>query len=72
MLSGLKRRRPDFTSKLVHGLAFGTPKVYIAPYDKIKHELVNLSYNRDVKSGLNLTLEICLAFFVFLHVDYKS
>ena len=26
---------------LVHGLAFGTPKFYIAPYRKIKHELVN-------------------------------
>ena len=45
--------RPDFTSKLVHVLAFGTPKFYIAPYDKIKHELVNLSSNCDVKSGLN-------------------
>ena len=41
-------------SKLVHVLAFGTPKFYIAPYDKIKHELVNLSSNCDVKSGLNL------------------
>ena len=29
--------RPDFTSKLVHILAFGTPKFYIAPYDKINH-----------------------------------
>ena len=28
------------------------PLVYIAPYDKIKHELVNLSSNCDVKSGL--------------------
>ena len=46
------RLRPDFTSKLVHVLAFGTPKFYIAPYDKIKHELVNLSSNCDVKSGL--------------------
>ena len=27
--------KPDFTSNLVHGLAFGTPKFYIAPYDKI-------------------------------------
>ena len=44
--------RPDFTPKLVHVLAFGTPKFYIAPYDKIKHELVNLSSNCDVKSGL--------------------
>ena len=39
-------------SKLVHILAFGTPRFYIAPYDKIKHELVNLSCNWDVKSGL--------------------
>ena len=31
--------RPDFTSKLVHVLAFGIPKIYIAPYDKIQHEL---------------------------------
>ena len=46
--------RPDFTSKLVHVLAFGTPKFYIAPYDKIKHELVKLSSNCDVKSGLSL------------------
>ena len=48
------RLRPDFTSKLVHVLAFGTPKFFIAPYDKIKHELVNLSSNCDVKSGLNV------------------
>ena len=48
------RLRPDFTSHLVHVLAFGTPKFYIAPYDKIKHELVNLSSNCDVKSGLSL------------------
>ena len=45
---------PDFTSKLVHVLAFGTPKFYIAPYDKIKHELFNLSSNCGVKSGLRL------------------
>ena len=44
--------RPAFTSKLVHVLAFGTLKFYIAPYDKIKHELVNLNSNCDVKSGL--------------------
>ena len=44
--------RPDFTSKLVRVLAFVTPKFYIAPYDKIKHELVKLSSNCDVKSGL--------------------
>ena len=46
--------RPDFTSKLVHVLAFGIPEFYIAPYDKIKHELVKLSSNCDVKSGLRL------------------
>ena len=46
--------RPDFTSKLIHVLAFGTPKFYIAPYDKIKRELVNLSSNCDVKSGLRM------------------
>ena len=34
--------RPDFTSKLVHVLAFGTPKFYIGPYDKIRRKLVNL------------------------------
>ena len=44
--------RADFTSKLVHGLAFGIPKFYTAPYDKINHGLVNLSCNCDVKSGL--------------------
>ena len=36
--------RPDFTSNLVHGSAFGTPKFYIALYGKIYHVLVNLSY----------------------------
>ena len=46
--------RPDFTSQLVHGLAFGIPKFYIAPYDKINHGLVNLSSNCDVKSGLKV------------------
>ena len=29
--------RPDLTSKLVHGLTFGTPKLYIMPYNKINH-----------------------------------
>ena len=54
LVNSLGSLRPDFTSKLVHVLAFGTPKFYIAPYDKIKHELVNLSTNCDVKSGLSL------------------
>ena len=43
---------PELTSKLVYGLAFGTPKFYIAPYGRIKYELFNLSCNCDVKSGL--------------------
>ena len=46
--------RPDFMSKFVHVLAFGTLKFYIAPYDKIIHELVNLSSNCNVKSGLKV------------------
>ena len=48
--------RPDFTSKLVHGLVFGIPKSDIAPYDKINHGLVNLSCNYVVKSGLTLVV----------------
>ena len=43
-------------SKLVHGLAFGTPKFYISPYDKINHGLVNMGRNCDVKSGLRLAV----------------
>ena len=50
----IKRFRPDCTSNLVLGLAFGTPKFYIVPYGKIKRELVNLSSNCDVKSGLSM------------------
>ena len=46
--------RHDFTLNLVYGLAFGTPKFYTAPYDKINLGLVNLSYNCDVKSGLKV------------------
>ena len=48
------RFRPDFTSKFVHVLAFGTPTFYIAPYKKIKHGLVNLSSKCDVKLGLRV------------------
>ena len=44
----------EFTPNLVHGLAFGTTKFYIAPYGKIKHGLGNLSYNCDVKSALKV------------------
>ena len=40
------------TSNLVHGLAFGTPNFYIAPYGKINHRLEYLGYNCDVKSDL--------------------
>ena len=54
--------RPDFTSKLVHILAFGTPKFYIAPYDKLKHKLVNLSSNCYVKSGLSVKISQNLGF----------
>ena len=45
----------QFHWNLVHRLAFGTPKIYIAPFGKTKHELVDLSSNYDVKSGLNVT-----------------
>ena len=41
-------------SKLVHGLAFGTPKFYIVPNDKINYGLVNLNYICGVKLGLRL------------------
>ena len=41
-------------SNLVHGLAFGTPKFYIAPYGKINYRLFNMSSNCDLKSGLGL------------------
>ena len=50
-LQKLRGLRPDFTSKLVHGLAFGTSKFYVAPYGKINNGLVNKSSNCDVKSG---------------------
>ena len=47
-------------SNLVHRLAFGTPKFYIAPYGKIKHRLVSLSSNYDVKAGLNEQMKTLL------------
>ena len=56
--------RPDFTSKIIHVLAFGIPKFYIAPYDKINHGLVNLSCNCDVKSGLSLIMLMKLTLLV--------
>ena len=62
--------RPDFTSKLVHVLAFGTPRFYIAPYDKIEHELVNLSSNCDVKSGLSQQDRINAGRYVIPKVAY--
>ena len=61
--------RPDFTSKLVHILAFGTSRFYIAPYDKIKHELVNLSSNCDVKSGLSVPF---LRIFMVVYIRHHS
>ena len=64
--------RPDFTSKLVHVLAFGTPKFYIAPYDKIKHELVNLSSNCDVKSGLSDLFIVGLSLLFQKTLKYSS
>ena len=35
-------------------IALRGPAIYIAPYDKMHHELVNLSFNCDVKSGLKI------------------
>ena len=64
--------RPDFTSKLVHVLAFGTPKFYIAPYDKIKHELINLSSNCDVKSGLNEWITRISSFTLYIMLETRS
>ena len=52
--------RPHFTSKLVPWLAFGTPKFYIVPYDKINSRPVNLSCNCDVKLGLRLSWDFGL------------
>ena len=46
-----KLKHNPFGFELI-ALAFGIPKFYIAPYDKIKHELVKVSSNCDVKSGL--------------------
>ena len=50
----LVNRSLGFMSKSEHGLAFGTPKTYLAPYDKTNYELVNLSYNCNVKSAQSL------------------
>ena len=41
-----------FHVELVYELAFGTQTFYIAPYGKINHGVVNLSYNCGVKLGL--------------------
>ena len=46
--------RNNGPSNLVHELAFGTQKNYIAPYGKITHGADNLSYNCDMKSSLDL------------------
>ena len=56
------------SSKLVHVLAFGTPTFYTAPYDKIKHELFNLSSNCDGKSGLIRVPCYFLWFCLLVHV----
>ena len=53
-LTNASEQRPEFTSVLLHGLAFGTPKYYIAPYGKTNHGLVNLSYTCDMKSAQRL------------------
>ena len=50
---------PNFMSKLVHRLAFGTPKFYIAPYDQLNHGLANLNCNCGLKSDLRL-FEFCI------------
>ena len=50
--------RPDFTSKLEHGLALGTLKFYISLNDKINHGIVNMSSNCDVKSGLRMSFKM--------------
>ena len=50
--------RLDFTSNLVHRLAFETPILYISPYGKINHGLDNLIYNCDMKSGLTVKTAI--------------
>ena len=52
--NAIKSLRTDFTSNLVHGLAFQTPKFYIASYGKMKQEPVKLSSNCDVKSDLRI------------------
>lgn len=44
--------RTDFTSNLVHELAFGAPKFYILPYGKTMDLL-----NFDVKSDLRADIE---------------
>ena len=65
--------RTDFTSQLVHGLAFGIPKFYIAPYDKINHRLVNLSSMCDVKSGLSIIInqfQVFCSLFCFIFISF--
>ena len=54
--------RPDFMLKLVHGLAFGTHKFYIAPYGNINHRLINLRYNYDMKLGLSVSCKLILKY----------
>ena len=54
--------------KLEHGLAFETPKFYIAPYDKINHALVNLSYNCDMKIGPKCCYEELIQIIITSHL----
>ena len=63
-----RRVRPDFTSNLIHVLAFGTPKFFISPHGKINHGLVHLSSNCGVKSGLSVSdmLDGCIALLTYL------
>ena len=46
--------RRNFTFNLIYHLQLGTSKFCIAPYDKRHNRLVNLSYNCDVKSDLEV------------------
>ena len=57
---------------LVHGfIAFGTPKVYIASYGKLNHQLVNMSSNCDLRSGLNLT-SLAKVFIMYQQIPQES
>ena len=53
------RLRPDFTSNLVRQLAIGTLKFYTELYHEISPELVNPSFNCEVKAGLKDSFFSC-------------